>query len=187
MHKIDGPGHVGGQFVGEDAAIGRAPTVVTPEWLNAVQGELVSLVTAAGLALDKANSGQVLAALRATGIFQTQALGDSSTRVATTAFANPRATMGTHGVQPLPSGIIFQWGSLNNSTQYMAGTWITVPFNIAFPNACYMALCVNAYSSPSYQPNLTTSGSPSASSFFVSSSISAAVSGLNIQWFAIGS
>lgn len=64
MHKIDGPGHVGGQFVGEDAVIGRAPTVVTPEWLNAVQGELVSLVTAAGLALDKANSAQVLAALK---------------------------------------------------------------------------------------------------------------------------
>lgn len=64
MHKIDGPGHVGGQFVSEDAATGRAPTVVTPEWLNAVQGELAALVAAAGLALDKSNSAQVLAALK---------------------------------------------------------------------------------------------------------------------------
>lgn len=64
MHKIDGSGHASGQFVSEDAATGRPPTVVTPEWLNAVQGELVELVTAAGFALDKNNSVQVLAALK---------------------------------------------------------------------------------------------------------------------------
>jgi phage-related tail fiber protein len=64
MHKIDGPGHVSGQFVSEDVATGRAPTLVTPEWLNAVQGELVNLVQAAGLTLDKGNPEQVLAALK---------------------------------------------------------------------------------------------------------------------------
>lgn len=68
MHKIDGPGHANGQFVNEDPETARPPTVVTPEWLNAVQGELVALVQAAGIALDKGNSAQVLEALNA-GVF----------------------------------------------------------------------------------------------------------------------
>jgi hypothetical protein len=68
MHKIDGPGHVSGQFVNEDPDLGRAPTVVTPEWLNAVQGELIAVIEAAGIAPSKANSAQVLAALNA-GVF----------------------------------------------------------------------------------------------------------------------
>jgi microcystin-dependent protein len=65
MHKIDGPGHLNNQFAAEDVATGRAPTVVTPEWLNAIQGELVAVITDAGLALNKANNGQLLAALNA--------------------------------------------------------------------------------------------------------------------------
>lgn len=64
MHKIDGFGHVNGAFVAEDPGLSRPPTVVTPEWLNAVQGELVAVVQAAGLVLDKGNSAQVLAALK---------------------------------------------------------------------------------------------------------------------------
>lgn len=64
MHKIDGAGNINGQFVSEDAAAGRPPTLVTPEWLNAVQGELVALVEAAGLTLDKANPAQVLQAIQ---------------------------------------------------------------------------------------------------------------------------
>lgn len=64
MHKIDGAGHVNGQFVSEDAVTGRAPTLVTAEWLNAVQEELVALVEAAGLTLDKTNPAQVLQAIQ---------------------------------------------------------------------------------------------------------------------------
>jgi phage-related tail fiber protein len=64
MHKIDGPGHVSGQFVNEDPETARPPTVVTPEWLNAVQGELIAVIEAAGIAPSKANSAQVLAALK---------------------------------------------------------------------------------------------------------------------------
>jgi hypothetical protein len=63
MHKIDGAGHQDGQFVSEDVASARAPTLVTPEWLNAVQGELVAVVEAAGLTLDKASSTQVAQAI----------------------------------------------------------------------------------------------------------------------------
>ena len=64
MHKIDGGGHVNGQFVSEDPAIGRAPTVVTPEWLNAVQDELAAVIEAAGLTLDKYDPAQLLQALQ---------------------------------------------------------------------------------------------------------------------------
>jgi hypothetical protein len=42
-----------------------AGTVVDPDWLNSTQEELVAIVLAAGLAPDKANNAQVLAALRA--------------------------------------------------------------------------------------------------------------------------
>jgi hypothetical protein len=65
MHKIDGGGHVNGQFVNEDPATARPPTVVTPEWLNAVQGELIAVIEAAGIAPSKANSAQLLAVLNA--------------------------------------------------------------------------------------------------------------------------
>lgn len=63
MHKIDGPGHLNNTFVSEDAAAGRAPTLVTPEWLNGVQGELTAVVEAAGLPLNKGNNQQVSEAL----------------------------------------------------------------------------------------------------------------------------
>lgn len=63
MHKIDGPGHLNNTFVSEDAVAGRAPTLVTPEWLNGVQGELTAVVEAAGLPLNKANNAQVNEAL----------------------------------------------------------------------------------------------------------------------------
>ena len=63
MHRIDGAGHVGGMFVAEDPSINRPPTEVTPEWLNAVQEELASLVEWAGAALDKGDNTQLIEVL----------------------------------------------------------------------------------------------------------------------------
>lgn len=63
MHKIDGPGHFNNTFASENPTTGRAPTLVTPEWLNAVQGELAGVVVDAGLPLDKADDQQVIRAL----------------------------------------------------------------------------------------------------------------------------
>lgn len=40
----------------------------------------------------------------------TQNPGDSSTKIATTAFANPAFTASANGFQKLPSGLIIQWG-----------------------------------------------------------------------------
>jgi microcystin-dependent protein len=83
MHKIDGAGHLGGQFVSEDATTARPPTLVTPEWLNAVQGELVALVEAAGLTLDKANSEQVAEAIQSGKLWSSVAGGTADAITAT--------------------------------------------------------------------------------------------------------
>lgn len=64
MHRTTAPGHVNNLFVAEDAAISRPPTELTPDWFNAVQEELATLVEGAGLVLDPANSKQVFAALK---------------------------------------------------------------------------------------------------------------------------
>lgn len=77
MHRIDGataaatlpaPAAVSGTpgyFTGGDPAVPTAPTVVDADWLNAIQEELAAVVLGAGLALAKANNGQLLAAIQA--------------------------------------------------------------------------------------------------------------------------
>lgn len=62
MHKIDGANHVDFQFSDGDPSIGAPGTVITEDWLNAVQGELVAVIEACGITLDKANNAQLLAA-----------------------------------------------------------------------------------------------------------------------------
>lgn len=75
MHRIDSADNVAalpapnvgvsapGYFANNVGA--AAGTVVDPDWLNSIQEELAGVVLAAGAALDKADNGQVLAALRA--------------------------------------------------------------------------------------------------------------------------
>jgi hypothetical protein len=64
MDKINGAGHVGREFVAEDAGTSRPPTEITAEWLNAVQRELVAVVEGAGLALSSLDSTQLNQAVR---------------------------------------------------------------------------------------------------------------------------
>ena len=49
MDRIDGPGHVSRRFVSEDAGTNRPPTMVTADWLNGVQEEIVGLIEDAGI------------------------------------------------------------------------------------------------------------------------------------------
>lgn len=63
MHRIDGDGNAGGNFVDGNPALGQRATVVTPQWLNAVQDELVNVLQAAGLVLNKADNSQLIQAL----------------------------------------------------------------------------------------------------------------------------
>lgn len=65
MHRIDSPGAApGGLFTEGDPAVGTPATVVSDDWLNAVQEELCGVVEGAGEALNKPSNGQVLAAIR---------------------------------------------------------------------------------------------------------------------------
>lgn len=65
MHRIDGAGHVNNMFVTEDVGLSRPPTEVTADILNALQEELASFVTWAGLQLNKADNTQLRQALLA--------------------------------------------------------------------------------------------------------------------------
>lgn len=64
MFEIDGPGSVGGKFVGGNRQAGTPPSIVTADWLNMMQAELAAILSAAGIAPDKENNSQVLAAIR---------------------------------------------------------------------------------------------------------------------------
>lgn len=63
MHLTDGSGHANNAFVEEDAAAGRPASMVTADWLNAVQAEIAAVIAADGRTLDKANNAQMAAAV----------------------------------------------------------------------------------------------------------------------------
>lgn len=54
-----------GYFTNGDAVTNTPRTIVDQDWFNMVQEELISILAAAGIAPDKANRGQVLAAILA--------------------------------------------------------------------------------------------------------------------------
>lgn len=82
-----------GYFTNGDPVGGVEATVLEADWLNNVQEELISVLAAAGIAPDKANAAQLLAALRAAGVFETLAKTDATTRAATTEFVRLRSGM----------------------------------------------------------------------------------------------
>ncbi|WP_431474813.1 hypothetical protein RVM24_00895 [Marinobacter sp. KM021] len=65
MFRIDGPGATqDNKFTEGDPANGTRATLVTDEWLNAVQEELSQAIEAEGLELNKLDSGQLLKIFR---------------------------------------------------------------------------------------------------------------------------
>jgi hypothetical protein len=69
-------------------------------------------------------------------IATTQAVNDSTTKLATTAFANPARSLAGSGYVKLPSGLIIQW--LTGTTNASAGTGSNHTFPLAFPTSCYV-------------------------------------------------
>lgn len=66
MHRIDGPGAtVDNKFTDGDPIGGVQATMVTDDWLNDVQEELLSVLAAAAITPVKGTQNQVLAAIRA--------------------------------------------------------------------------------------------------------------------------
>lgn len=64
MHEIDGAGHVGNQFSGGTPGVTEA-TVLTPDWCNAVQNELVNAIEGMGGTLSKPDNTQLITQLNA--------------------------------------------------------------------------------------------------------------------------
>lgn len=65
MHKIDGPGATADyKFTEGDPAGGVPATVVTADWLNEIQGELISILAARGIPPVKGTQNQVLTAIQ---------------------------------------------------------------------------------------------------------------------------
>jgi hypothetical protein len=111
-----------GYFQGGDPSAGTARTVVTQDWANLVQEELVTVALAAGAPLSKTDTGQVLKGVKATvaGMF-TQVLGGA-------------------GYLQLPSGLVVKWG--NPAT--VTGSGDPIAFPLAFANACFVVLADEA-------------------------------------------
>lgn len=64
MHRIDTPTATSdNRFTEGDPTIPVAATVVSADWLNAVQEELAAVITGAGLELDKADDAQLRQAI----------------------------------------------------------------------------------------------------------------------------
>jgi hypothetical protein len=97
-----------GYFSKGNPATGVPATIPGQDWFNSVQEELVSIIAAAGITLDRTANNQVLAALQS--MF---AGGD------------------TH--QKILGGLIFQWGTYTAT----AATVHTITLPIAFPTVCY--------------------------------------------------
>lgn len=65
MHRIDGPGAtVDNKFTEGNPGAGIPATTVTADSLNALQEEVCGVIEATGIALDKGNNGQLLAAIQ---------------------------------------------------------------------------------------------------------------------------
>mgnify|MGYP000911705505 CR=1 FL=1 len=68
MHRIDTPGATpDNRFTEGDPTIPTAATEVSAEWLTAVQEEVAAVIAGAGIALDKADNGQLLEAIKKLG------------------------------------------------------------------------------------------------------------------------
>jgi hypothetical protein len=64
MHRIDSAGAtVGGMWTEGDPSTGAPATEFTSDFMNAVQEELIAVITAAGISLNKASNAQLLAAM----------------------------------------------------------------------------------------------------------------------------
>lgn len=65
MHRIDGAAAApGGLFTEGDPNVGTPATVVTDDWLNAVQEEIAGVIEGSGTSLSKPSNAQLLSAIR---------------------------------------------------------------------------------------------------------------------------
>lgn len=119
-----------GWFAHPDLEAGIAPTNLDPDWCNNIQGELKSVIEAAGLTLDKSSVTQLLTALSTLFV---AAGGGSGVVVGT-----DQASI------PLAGGFILKVGQTLGS--YSEGA-LTVNFTTAFPTKCWALIPVSVNTS----------------------------------------
>lgn len=175
MHRIDGAGATSdNRFTDGDPASATAATVVTDDWLNAVQEEIVSVISdpavTPAIALDKTKTNQLVTAIKriisASAIAYSQATETvlGVTKVATqvqvdegvddTTFVTPKKirrgisySLEPNGYFAFPSlmgGWIVQWG---RGISAVSGP-VTVPFQIAFPSKKFFEIAIPIVGSP---------------------------------------
>lgn len=106
MHRIDGPGAAPGNLFTEgNPNTGVPATTVTDDWMNAVQEELVQVITDAGIALSKPDNTQLADAI-----------------AALIRRAKPIGMVITGYWSEAPTGTLLLHGSLVSRTTY-AGLW----------------------------------------------------------------
>lgn len=205
MHRIDGPGATeDGRFTDGNPAAGIPPTIVTDDWANAVQEEIVGVIAGAGLALDKADNGQLLEAIAAliaaaapelpheastdsSGLVElatnteTAALADSTRAITPSGLGTLFARLHSPaGYQRLPAGFTIQWGNALSSVS----ADVSVTFPIAYSEAAY-----HVFVTPRSQGTggFATTHSLTPTGFQVGCwTASTARSATNLSWIAIG-
>lgn len=159
---------------GDVVTIVRAQEGTTALAWNA--GDLAqNLLTAASLesAFNQAVGGVLTGTLPDPGIIAnlnlpgsptttTQASSDSSTKIATTAFANPGFGASENGYVILPSGIIFQWVQQILTNQSLT----TIDFPYEFPNLCWQVTPSLGTSVPHNSNNIGVSAQPISTTQF---------------------
>lgn len=73
MHRTDADSNVNNMFSGGDPLVPRLPTQVDPDWLNAVQEEIVNAILGGGVTLVKGTNNQLASAVLRTAGAQTAA------------------------------------------------------------------------------------------------------------------
>lgn len=111
------------------------------------------------------------------GFSVTPAAGDSTTKIATTAFVNRAVTLAANGSQVLPSGLILKWGFTSFSDPVK-----TITFPVAFPTACYNVQLTPLSAGASLRDKTPVVGSISAASFTMQDSDGS----LGSYWSALG-
>ncbi|MFK3932234.1 hypothetical protein ACI2JB_01375 [Pantoea agglomerans] len=169
MHRIDtstaqkdkfGAGKNG--FTGGNPQTGELPTALDQNFFDSVQEEICGVIEGGGIALNKADRGQMLKALKA--LFPVTAL-----------FANNTASP---GYQKFPGGLVMQWGT---AAVPVAGS-VVATYPLTFTRGVFQLICpLDSSSTNNYRIAVATS---TTGSITINSTNTQNVTG--VMWMAVG-
>lgn len=132
-----------GFFTGGDPVGGVPATVVTADFMNMIQEELISILTAASITPSKTAINQLLTALQ-------------SLFVSSSEFTGSNQLLTDNGYKKIPGGFVLQWSSATTSS-----STVTATFPIEFPNTCHKVIATHGSASGAQTvavSNLTKTG-----------------------------